>query len=77
MKLNANDFRVHSGRKVTLSKWPTTVEPICTSDVEYDDLLEMCIRDRSSHWRLVTSKTACRRFETVSSGPKTRKLRLS
>jgi PPK2 family polyphosphate:nucleotide phosphotransferase len=39
MKLNANDFRVQSGKKVKLSKWPTTVEPFCTSDVEYDDLL--------------------------------------
>ena len=48
MKLNANDFRVHSGRKVTLSKWPTTVEPICTSDVEYDDLLEKHVAELSS-----------------------------
>jgi len=29
------------------------------------------------HWRSVTSKTACRRFDTVSSGPKRRKLRWS
>ena len=32
---------------------------------------------RASHWRLVTSKTAPRRFESVSSGPKMRKLRCS
>ena len=31
---------------------------------------------RASHWRLVVSKTAPRRFDSVSSGPKIRKLRL-
>jgi hypothetical protein len=30
---------------------------------------------RASHWRLVTSKTAPSKFESVSSGPKMRKLR--
>src|SRR5208282_363394 len=30
---------------------------------------------RASHWRFVTSNTAPNRFETVSSGPKIRKLR--
>jgi PPK2 family polyphosphate:nucleotide phosphotransferase len=48
MKLNANDFRVHSGKKVTLSKWPTRVEPFCPSDIEYDDLLEKYVKELSS-----------------------------
>ena len=48
MKINAKDFRVRPGKKVLLSKWPTTVEPICPSDVEYDDLLEKHVAELSS-----------------------------
>jgi PPK2 family polyphosphate:nucleotide phosphotransferase len=48
MKINAKDFRVSSGKNVVLSKWPTTVKPICPSDAEYDDLLEKHVAELSS-----------------------------
>ena len=48
MKIESKRFRVPSGKKVVLSKWPTTVEPVCPSDVEYDDLLAKHVRELSS-----------------------------
>ena len=48
MKIESKRFRVHSGKNVVLSKWPTTVKPICPSDVEYDDLLEKHVAELSS-----------------------------
>ena len=35
MKLNAKDFRVPEGKKVTLEKWPTIVEPAYDSKRDY------------------------------------------
>ena len=40
MKLDAKDFRVPSGKKIKLSKWPTVVKPVYTSKQEYQKLLE-------------------------------------
>jgi polyphosphate kinase 2 (PPK2 family) len=48
MKIESKRFRVPSGKNVVLSKWPTTVEPICTSDIEYDDLLAKHVAELSS-----------------------------
>ena len=31
MKINSKDFRVRSGKKVTLKEWPTIVKPFCKS----------------------------------------------
>ena len=48
MKIDAKDFRVPSGKKVKLSKWPTVVEPVYTSKEEYKGLLEKNVAELSS-----------------------------
>ena len=48
MKIDAKDFRVASGKKVKLSKWPTVVKPVYTSTEEYKELLEKHVTELSS-----------------------------
>ena len=48
MKIDAKDFRVPSGKKVKLSKWPTIVKPVYTSKEEYKELLEKHVTELSS-----------------------------
>jgi PPK2 family polyphosphate:nucleotide phosphotransferase len=48
MKIESKRFRVRSGKKVVLSKWPTTIEPVCPSAAEYDDLLKKHVAELSS-----------------------------
>jgi PPK2 family polyphosphate:nucleotide phosphotransferase len=48
MKIDSKDFRVGSGGKVTLSEWPTTIEPICKSKKQYQKLLEEHVAELSS-----------------------------
>ena len=38
-KIHADEFRVHAGRKVDLSKWPTKLKPVYSSREEYKALL--------------------------------------
>ena len=40
MKINSKDFRVPTGKKVNLKKWPTMVKPVCKSKKRYQKLLE-------------------------------------
>ena len=40
MNIDSNDFRVPSGKKVDLSKWPTIVKPYCKGKKPYQKLLE-------------------------------------
>ena len=48
MKVNSQSFRVPSGKKVELSKWPTIVKPVYTSKEEYKELLERHVTELSS-----------------------------
>ena len=48
MKINAKDFRVRSGEKVNLRKWPTMVPPFCQSGKAYRKLLEKHVERLSS-----------------------------
>jgi PPK2 family polyphosphate:nucleotide phosphotransferase len=48
MKIDAKEFRVPSGKKVKLSKWPTAVKPVYTSKEEYKELLEKHVTSLSS-----------------------------
>jgi PPK2 family polyphosphate:nucleotide phosphotransferase len=48
VKINSKDFRVHSGKKVKLSKWPTEVKPVYTSKDEYQKLLAKHVAELSS-----------------------------
>ena len=48
MKINSQSFRVPSGKKVELSKWPTIVKPVYTSKEEYKELLERHVTELSS-----------------------------
>jgi PPK2 family polyphosphate:nucleotide phosphotransferase len=48
MKIDSKDFRVAPGKKVKLSKWPTTVKPACASKQEYQELLEKHVSELSS-----------------------------
>ncbi|UCH48799.1 MAG: polyphosphate kinase 2 family protein [Betaproteobacteria bacterium] len=41
MKIDIKDYRVPSGNKVKLDKWPTLVEPIYSSKQEYKALLDV------------------------------------
>jgi PPK2 family polyphosphate:nucleotide phosphotransferase len=52
MKIDSKDFRVPSGKKVELSKWPTTIKPICESKNQYQELLEEHVEALSSLQRL-------------------------
>ena len=40
MAINSNDFRVRPGTSVDLSKWATSVEPLCSSKQAYKAFLE-------------------------------------
>jgi PPK2 family polyphosphate:nucleotide phosphotransferase len=48
MKIDAKEFRVPSGKKIKLSKWPTAVKPVYTSKEEYKELLEKHVTSLSS-----------------------------
>ena len=48
MKINSKDFRVTSGKKINLSKWPTKVKPFCKSKKRYIKLLEAHVEELSS-----------------------------
>jgi PPK2 family polyphosphate:nucleotide phosphotransferase len=52
MKIDSKDFRVHSGDKVALSKWPTIRKPYYESKKRYQKLLEEHIASLSSLQRL-------------------------
>jgi PPK2 family polyphosphate:nucleotide phosphotransferase len=52
MKINSKDFRVRSGKKVTLSDWPTIVKPVYKSKKRYHKLLEEHAEELSSLQRL-------------------------
>jgi PPK2 family polyphosphate:nucleotide phosphotransferase len=47
MKISSTDFRV-TGKKVNLSRWPTTVKPVCKSKEEYRELLQEHVEKLSS-----------------------------
>jgi PPK2 family polyphosphate:nucleotide phosphotransferase len=48
MKLSSKNFRVAPAKKVELSEWPTTVEPFCKSQREYQELLEEHVKELGS-----------------------------
>jgi PPK2 family polyphosphate:nucleotide phosphotransferase len=47
MAIDSKDFRVHPGRKVDLSEWPTLVKPFCKSKQEYQKLLVKHVEELS------------------------------
>jgi PPK2 family polyphosphate:nucleotide phosphotransferase len=48
MKINSKNFRVPTGKKVNLKKWPTMVKPICKSKKRYQKLLEEHVAELSA-----------------------------
>jgi PPK2 family polyphosphate:nucleotide phosphotransferase len=52
MKLNSKDFRVPSGKKVNLAKWPTVVKPYFSSKEEYEEVLNKHVEELSALQRL-------------------------
>jgi PPK2 family polyphosphate:nucleotide phosphotransferase len=52
MTIHSKDFRVRPGSTVTLSKWPTSVEPVCASKKQYRKLLEKHVDTLSKLQRL-------------------------
>ncbi|MDH2907343.1 MAG: polyphosphate kinase 2 family protein [Candidatus Nitrosotalea sp.] len=48
MKINSKDFRVRSGEKVKLNKWPTVVKPVYKSKDQYKQILGEHIQELSS-----------------------------
>jgi PPK2 family polyphosphate:nucleotide phosphotransferase len=52
MNINSKDFRVPSGKKVNLSKWPTLVKPYFKSKDEYQKFLEKHKQELSKLQRL-------------------------
>jgi PPK2 family polyphosphate:nucleotide phosphotransferase len=52
MKMNSKDFRVPSGKKVSLSEWPTLVKPYLQSKDEYQKLLDKHREELSKLQRL-------------------------
>ena len=53
MKINSKDFRVQEGEKITLTKWPTLVEPFYKSNKRYQKLLGEHVEELSSLQRLL------------------------
>jgi PPK2 family polyphosphate:nucleotide phosphotransferase len=51
-KIESHDYRVKPGAKVTLDKWPTSVEPFCSSTEEYKELLAENVDQLSDLQRL-------------------------
>jgi len=52
MKSNSKNFRVPTGKKVNLKKWPTRVKPAYKSKKKYHKLLEAQVEELSSLQRL-------------------------
>jgi len=52
MKINSKNFRVPTGKKVNLKKWPTRVKPAYKSKKKYHKLLEAQVEELSSLQRL-------------------------
>src|ERR1039458_8746693 len=52
-KVDLSAFRVPSGEKVNLKKWPTRVNPVYKSKEEYDGILQQQVEELSSLQRLL------------------------
>ncbi len=52
MKINSKNFRVRSGEKVQLKKWPTKIKPFYKSKKRYHKLLREHVKQLSSLQRL-------------------------
>ena len=52
-KIHANDYRVPSGKKIDLGKWPTKVKALCGSKEEYTSLLDSQIQKLSERQSLL------------------------
>ncbi len=52
MKINSKNFRVRSGEKVQLKKWPTKIKPFFKSKKRYHKLLREHVKQLSSLQRL-------------------------
>jgi len=52
MKINTKNFRVRSGEKVQLKKWPTKIKPFFKSKKRYHKLLREHVKQLSSLQRL-------------------------
>ena len=48
MRIHSKDFRVRSGKKLDLKKWPTIVKPYCKTKEQYQTLLEKHIAELSA-----------------------------
>ena len=48
MRIHSKDFRVRSGKKLHLKKWPTIVKPYCKTKEQYQTLLEKHIAELSA-----------------------------
>lgn len=53
MKINSKEFRVPTGEKVSLKKWPTLVKPVYQSREQYQELLREHVEELSSLQRLL------------------------
>ena len=52
MKIDSDDFRVPAGKKLSLKKWPTRVEPAYASKKEYQQLLARQVEQLAALQRL-------------------------
>ena len=48
MRIHSKDFRVGSGKRFDLKKWPTIVKPYCKTKKQYQELLEKHIAELSA-----------------------------
>jgi PPK2 family polyphosphate:nucleotide phosphotransferase len=48
MRIHSRDFRVRSGKKLDLKKWPTIIKPYCKTKEQYQTLLEKHIAELSA-----------------------------
>ncbi len=52
MKIKSKDFRVREGDDVNLNKWPTRIDPVCSSKEQYAKLLEEHVAQLSAMQQL-------------------------
>jgi PPK2 family polyphosphate:nucleotide phosphotransferase len=59
MKIEPKDFRVPSGKKVSLKQWATDVRPLYSSEKHYKEILAEDVRDLSALQRVLYASDSC------------------
>jgi PPK2 family polyphosphate:nucleotide phosphotransferase len=60
MKINSSHFLLREGKnEVNLKKWPTLIDPVCSSKTQYQELLEQHVEQLKAMQQLLYSTNRC------------------